>query len=406
MRSPVSSETRARIAGRVARATDWFRASITPLGAMVAGLGVLGLVTAWWLDWEEALVVAFVALVLVVVATCYLFGPVDLEVDLELPQERVTVGESAAARVVARNPAAVRRGGQRIEVRVGRAFTSFEIPVLAGRQEHDELMVLPTNRRQIIPIGPVTVVREDPLRLARRSVERSEELQLFVHPRTVALDNLGAGFLRDLDGQPTPDVTSSGVAFHALREYQHGDDRRFVHWRTTARTGTLMLKQFVDTRRSHLAIALDLRADGYESADEFELAVSAAASLAARAFADGQELTFSAGLKTWSPPSRTQLFDRLAGVDLDAGSPMLTRQIMQLLQAATGISTAIVVTGTRRTLAEQRVALARLGPSVSTYGLRVGTSGDASLRTLSDATLLDLPRLEDLPVLLWTVLHR
>ncbi|MES1169059.1 MAG: DUF58 domain-containing protein, partial [Leifsonia sp.] len=165
--------------------TDWLRASVTPLGAIVVGLGVLGAVTAWWLAWEEALVVAFVALVLVLVATVYLFGPIDLEVDLELPQERVTVGESAAARVVARNPSAVRRGGQRIEVRVGRAVTSFEIPVLAGRQEHDELMVLPTNRRQIIPIGPVTVVREDPLRLVRRSVERSEELELFVHPRTV-----------------------------------------------------------------------------------------------------------------------------------------------------------------------------------------------------------------------------
>jgi uncharacterized protein (DUF58 family) len=406
MRSPVPSAVRARIAGRWSRATEWLRASVTPLGAIVAGLGALGACTAWWLAWEEALVVAFAALVLVAVATGYLFGPIDLDVDLELPQKRVTVGESAAARVVARNPSAVRRGAQRIEVRVGRATTSFAIPALAGRQEHDELMVLPTNRRQIIPIGPVTVVREDPLRLVRRSVERSEELELFVHPRTVALDNLGAGFLRDLDGQPTPDVTSSGVAFHTLREYQHGDDRRFVHWRTTARTGTLMLKQFVDTRRSHLAIALDLRADGYESAEEFELAVSTAASLASRAFIDGQELTFSAGLRTWTPPSRTQLFDRLAGVELDAGSPMLTRQVMQLLHQATGISTAVVITGNRRTLAEMRVALALLGPSVSTYGLRVGTTEDASLRMLADATLLDLPRLEDLPVLLWTVLHR
>jgi len=54
-------------------------------------------------------------------------------------------------------------------------------------------MVLPTNRRQIIPIGPVTVVREDPLRLVRRSVERAEELELFVHPRTVALDTSAPG---------------------------------------------------------------------------------------------------------------------------------------------------------------------------------------------------------------------
>lgn len=45
------------------------------------------------------------------------------------------------------------------------------------------------------------------------------------------------------------------------------------------RIGTLMIRQFVDTRRSHLAVLLDTQPRSYRDADEFELAVSIAGSL-------------------------------------------------------------------------------------------------------------------------------
>ena len=49
----------------------------------------------------------------------------------------------------------------------------------------------------------------------------------------------------------------SDLAFHALREYQPGDDRRYVHWRSSAKHGRLLVRQFLDTRRSHLAVVVD-----------------------------------------------------------------------------------------------------------------------------------------------------
>src|SRR5699024_9984886 len=83
---------------------------------------------------------------------------------------------------------------------------------------------------------------------------------------------------RDLEGTPSSDLSSSDIAFHALRDYAPGDDRSHVHWRTTARTGKLMVRQFEETRRSHVVVALDDLAEHYASDEEFELAVSAAAS--------------------------------------------------------------------------------------------------------------------------------
>ncbi len=88
---------------------------------------------------------------------------------------------------------------------------------------------------------------------------------LYVHPRISSLERLGSGFLRDLEGQTTQDLSPSDVAFHTLREYVPGDDRRHVHWKTTARIGKLMVRQFVDTRRSFLSIVISTDPADYAS---------------------------------------------------------------------------------------------------------------------------------------------
>src|SRR5690606_1690719 len=111
----------------------------------------------------------------------------------------------------------------------------------------------------------------------------TEHVELFVHPRTVPLHGSSSGFLKDLEGRPTKDLSSSDVSSHALREYAPGDDRRHVHWKTSARTGTLMVRQFEETRRSHLAVVLSTNAADYDDPEEFELAVSVAGSLGVQA---------------------------------------------------------------------------------------------------------------------------
>ncbi|MBF9641206.1 DUF58 domain-containing protein, partial [Streptococcus pseudopneumoniae] len=89
-------------------------------------------------------------------------------------------------------------------------------------------------------------------------------------------------------------ITSSDAAFHALRPYESGDDRRHIHWKMSAHTGQLMMRQYLETRRSHHLIVLDLKRENYGEAD-FELAVEAAASLAVSSLSSGQPLTLYAG---------------------------------------------------------------------------------------------------------------
>ena len=125
--------------------------------------------------------------------------------------------------------------------------------------EREELFQVPTHRRAVIIAGPARSVRGDQLGLLRRSVEWSEPVELFVHPKTVRLHATAAGLVRDLEGQVSNRITNNDLAFHALRPYVPGDDRRYVHWRTSARIGQLMVRQFQETRRSQIVLALTTR---------------------------------------------------------------------------------------------------------------------------------------------------
>ncbi|MGP5261285.1 DUF58 domain-containing protein [Brachybacterium paraconglomeratum] len=264
---------------------------VSPVGWAVAGVAAACWIAGLILHVTELNVVAFALTVPLVIAALFVLGKANYKVILDLQTHRVVVGTRAVGRVEVANPTQRDILPSRIELAVGQATAQFLVPRLSAAQSHEELFAVPTKRRAVLVVGPVRSVRDDPLSLMRRQVTWAKEQELFVHPRTVRLDEAASGFLRDLEGTPSSDLSSSDIAFHALRDYAPGDDRRHVHWRTTARTGKLMVRQFEETRRSHVVVALDNLAEHYASEEEFELAVSVAASISAQTFREEKELT-------------------------------------------------------------------------------------------------------------------
>ena len=49
-----------------------------------------------------------------------------------------------------------------------------------------------------------------------------------------------------------------GFEFDQVREYEQGDDLRFIDWKATARTGRLLTKQYFEERNHNIIIALDV----------------------------------------------------------------------------------------------------------------------------------------------------
>ena len=94
--------------------------------------------------------------------------------------------------------------------------------------------------------------------------------------------------------------------FVTLRDYELGDDLRRVHWRSTARTGELMIRQDEARWRSRAAIVLDVHPDGHDT-ESFELAVEAVASVVSRLAREGtgpSRVQFATSRARFAPASR------------------------------------------------------------------------------------------------------
>ena len=374
--------------------------SVTPFGRSVAAVGVLAWAAAARWGWEEMSAVAVACFAGLLIGAAFLFvGGSKLAVLLRLDTPRVVAGEPAATTVVAANPSSRRLLPVRLETRVGKGVAHVSVPSLAPGAEHDELFVIPTKRRSVVPVGPVRSVQGDPLGLVRREVTWTGTEHLFVHPRTVTLPSLTSGWMRDLEGEATNDRSPSDVAFHTLREYVVGDDRRHIHWRTTARQpdGKLMVREFVDTRRAHVGLVLSLRSEDYASDDEFELAVSALASFGLRALADEQELTCLAGRRLVPAFHGTSFLDTLSALEVGSDDATLAVAAAQGRDALGGVSLAVVVTGSRADAAANRAATDRIGSSAQKVIVSARLGAESAARASSGAPMIELGELADLP---------
>ncbi len=407
--SPTRSGRRGAVTSKVRRPVVLDRARrsisvVTRTGWFFVVLTIVSWLVGWRLGWLEFTYLATAGLALFVLAVPFVLGRSRLLVDVDLRPQRVTVGDRASGALTISNPTARRSLPQRVELIVGAGAAEFTVPSLGGGEHHEELFVLPTERRAVIPVGPATLVRDDPLGVLRRSAARTTPILLYVHPRTVPLADLGAGLLRDLEGQPTADLSPSDIAFHALRDYEPGDDRRFVHWLTTARTGRLMVRQFTDTRRAHLAIVLDGAKDAYSPDDspsgEFETAVSVAASVSVRALSDGQDVTmWACGRRHPALGARTML-DGLAAVTQRGRHSQLPGDVDALVRSAAGVSTALVITGSTPSTADIRAISIRFPVDVRTTVVRVAQGEPPGFRPIGSTMVMTISDLSQLAHLL------
>jgi uncharacterized protein (DUF58 family) len=89
---------------------------------------------------------------------------------------------------------------------------------------------------------------------------------------------------------------TGGEDFFTLREYEHGDDLRKVHWPSSAKRDALMIKQLEMPWQSRALIALDPRRAGHANPESFEHAVRGAASVLRHFFRSGYTPTLWTGV--------------------------------------------------------------------------------------------------------------
>jgi uncharacterized protein (DUF58 family) len=80
------------------------------------------------------------------------------------------------------------------------------------------------------------------------------------------------------------DRSSQQEEYHGLRDYRSGDSPRWIHWRTSARRGELMVKEFEQENEQELAILLDPWLPRSKVPSELREAMELAISFAATVF--------------------------------------------------------------------------------------------------------------------------
>ena len=142
---------------------------------------------------------------------------------------------------------------------------------LAQRNAAQLTYSLTPQDRGIFEIGPLALQSGDPLSLALGSWSVGGVTELTVTPRVVALSQsallaqAGDGEARVLQRRSAGDDDDA-----MTREYRRGDAMRRVHWRASARHGSLMVRQEEQHSYPEARIIVDTRLAGYPDASRLD----------------------------------------------------------------------------------------------------------------------------------------
>ena len=225
-----------------------------------------------------------------------------------------------------------------------------DVPVVRSGHELRGRYVLEDVPRGRYALEAADLVLGDPFGLAEARIALERRDTLLVYPRVFDLDGVftDAGAAGGDEGRALLHRTA-GYDLHSIRDFQQGESLRRVHWRSTAKRRTLMVKELTELPRDESAVLLDGDRDssvGAPGASSFDAQVRAAASLLNRMVEGGQRcslvmhgqtrrrIRIRAGGGDWGTALAA-----LAAVRADATQPLST--MLRDTRGATGAAEAI-----------------------------------------------------------------
>jgi uncharacterized protein (DUF58 family) len=182
-------------------------------------------------------------------------------------------------------------------------------------------------QRGIYPLETLTLSTSFPFGLFTKERDVPLEGELVIWPRTdrrVRLPAPPGGRGKQQLSDASGSAPGARGEYRGLREYRAGDDPRDIHWRTTARLGIPVTKEYDQDATETVRICLDTRA---EPGDAAEAAIEVAASVAAQAYRVGRRFGITTCTSDLAPDTGSgqleRVLDLLARVDFEPSAPDL-----------------------------------------------------------------------------------
>jgi uncharacterized protein (DUF58 family) len=159
------------------------------------------------------------------------------------------------------------------------AVTFLRVPASSSRTGRYRVCF---QERGVYQLGPMRISSRFPLGIGERGQVFPSYVQILVRPALGKLHSQWSRRERELVESLQSSDTRAGIfddEFHCIREYRDDDNPRAIHWRSTARCGELMVREFQQNRQSDLFVVLDLCFARAAENPEREMAISLAATI-------------------------------------------------------------------------------------------------------------------------------
>jgi uncharacterized protein (DUF58 family) len=235
-----------------------------------------------------------------------------------LPVAWVLMEDLLPARALIHEPPNLRVKGERLQ-----------LAMLRGRSRKTLFYQLECNQRGYYQIGPLVLETGDLFGLHRRYRVGTQPHFLLVYPELVPLEGFDIASRRPIgEVHISHRLYEDPTRIAGVRRYEAGDPLNRIHWRATARTGSLHSKVYEPSTVAGATILLDFHQASYDPHHEpyrSELAVTAAASVANALYQMGQQV----GLVTNGRDAADRI--RQEGWDYDIRSRRAARKAAEML---------------------------------------------------------------------------
>jgi uncharacterized protein (DUF58 family) len=227
--------------------------------------------------------------------------------DLLLREKEADPRPSLEEFIGARDPAGLSARWSRLVARRKVAvLEELALPPLPPRGEVEARPAIMPLRRGQVRLAGVTVARTDPFGLFKSLVTLPAEGSLLVLPKRYKVPDIRLPGTRKYQsgGVTLASSVADSEEFISLRDYRPGDPLRHIHWKSWAKAGKPIVKEYQDEFFVRHALILDTFLEA-GSGEAFEEAVSVAASFACNIetqdslldlmFVENQVYTYTAG---------------------------------------------------------------------------------------------------------------
>ncbi|MCC7089750.1 MAG: DUF58 domain-containing protein [Chloroflexi bacterium] len=243
----------------------------------------------------------------------------DIDAEVDRKTARAQVGQEAQEIIEVRNKSFLPKVWLEVEDPSDLpGHRSKRVVIIPPRRSRNWVVNTPLRRRGLFDWGPLRLTATDPFGLFRRVREVGGQQQILVYPAVVDLPHFqappanlpGEGRFRKRTHYITPNASG-------IREYAPGDAFNRIHWRSTARTGELMVKTFELDPASDIWVILDLERRvnaGREEESTEEYGVRIAASVARHYIVNNRPvglMTFGRDLRVLEPERGQQQLTRI-----------------------------------------------------------------------------------------------